>query len=214
MKFSGQQKHTLIAASIWVLCLLAIFPILTNALGTLWGYATAMAIYWGGLCWMAGQSLWVESIRASLFQKPQKLDWITFLLAAFPVATVLFVAFLPRAANYSLVVFPLALIFALINGVIEELYWRGCCLNTFSDHWGKAAVFSVGLFTCWHFALVFAKGMEYEGGAFSLIAGAAVMGAVWTVLALRTQSLWPSTISHVVMNFFAFTGLIQTNFLA
>ena len=105
----------------------------------------------------------------------------------------------------------LSAIFALINATSEELFWRGAFLK----HFQKDARFAVGFpllfFTLWHIALVQIPGVQIQGGAISLLGGAAAMGLIWGWLSWSTRSIYLSTLSHFGVNFFAFTGVILAN---
>ena len=68
-------------------------------------------------------------------------------------------------------------------------------------------------FTCWHFALLFAKGVSYHGGALALVGGAGMMGAIWGYVMFKTKNIKVTICAHIITNFFAFSQLIYVNFL-
>lgn len=214
MQLSHLQKRILVWTCVWIVCLVVVFPVLTLNFGKTWGFLIAISIYWIGMCLATGWALFGQGHFSQFYRRPQKLDWLSLFLAGFPIVMVLFAAFLPGVANYTPTILLLALVFAIINGTLEEYFWRGGMLSVFSDHKGLAVLFAVGLFTSWHVALALAHGIEYQGGAVNLIGGAAFLGAIWTFLTLRSRSLMLSTISHISVNFLAFSGLIQTNYFS
>ena len=61
-----------------------------------------------------------------------------------------------------------------------------------------------------HFAFL-RLGLDYQGGALALVGGAAVMGALWTVVAVKTESVRPSIVAHQLVNTLAFSSLFTNN---
>lgn len=101
---------------------------------------------------------------------------------------------------------------ALIKGFSEEFFWRGAYLELGR---GNLVFQSLGvlLFGLWHVPLMFAQGVDYQGGSAALVFGAWALGAFWAVVASRTDGIgWP-IVAHIVSNIFAFTGVIALNFV-
>lgn len=98
---------------------------------------------------------------------------------------------------------------ALFNGTMEEVFWRGITLSEYDESPSLLAASSV-LFAVFHFAFLFLP-LTYQGGAANLIGGSAVMGVIWLLVTKFTKNLWFALAAHVVVNFFAFTGLFVDN---
>lgn len=103
------------------------------------------------------------------------------------------------------------LIYAILNGSIEELFWRGTFHNIYGSDRVRSYLLPTILFTCWHFSLLFANGMSYHGGALALVGGAGVMGLIWGLTMYKTRNIKLVIVAHVMSNFFAFSQLLYEN---
>jgi membrane protease YdiL (CAAX protease family) len=107
----------------------------------------------------------------------------------------------------------LAFSFALINGVLEELFWRGAYNAVFPDRFLLGYIYPTIFFGAWHLAPELAKPNPLPGGALSFIGGTLFMGFIWGWIAWRTRSILLTTISHVLTNFLGFVGFIYVNWI-
>lgn len=196
--------------------MLILIPLLTNVLGTTAGYIIGFCIYWFIFC--IPVSLYLSHgfgyIRGIYFQKsnlPIATKLIYYVLAFIPCLGTLFAVFIEIAPKAGFKVLLLALGFALINGTIEEMFWRGLFNKVFTKNIFLSFVFPSIFFGIWHIALFMAKGITYQGGFSSLVGGAFIMGLLWGFIAYKTKSIKIVTIAHVIVNFTAFTGLIYQN---
>ncbi|MEJ8561489.1 CPBP family glutamic-type intramembrane protease [Yoonia sp. GPGPB17] len=98
---------------------------------------------------------------------------------------------------------------ALMNGTLEEVFWRGTVL--LDDATPAQQIGQLGLFTGWHVALLFATGVVVTGGAAGVLGGAAIGGALWTLARVQTGSIGFGAICHVALNLVAFTELATHN---
>lgn len=108
----------------------------------------------------------------------------------------------------------IAFFFALINGTLEEMFWRGVFNRVFYNKILLAYIYPTIFFGIWHIALYYAKGIEYQGGFASLVGGSFFMGILWGWIAYKTKSIKVIATAHVITNFFAFTGMIFENWFA
>ena len=133
------------------------------------------------------------------------------LIAFLPVLPVCIIAFIPVIKAGAIVSIIIAFFYAVLNGFIEELFWRGLFNKAFDDNIIFAFIYPVIMFAGWHIALTLVKGMTYTGGNISLLAGASFMGVLWGFVAYKTKSVRYTTVAHIITNFFAFSGLIYEN---
>lgn len=209
------KKYMLLISSLLMLPLtFVLFQLTTSLLGTKWGYVTGFLGYWAyclltawlasGLNWNALKGLWNRQ-RGGKYA-----TWIG--LAAFiPVFGVFFVSFLPNVENLTLSAGILLVFMALLNGSIEELYWRGLYLLEYPDNTRIGFIFSWLIFGAWHVSLWFARGMIYKDGFFALVGGAYGLGLIWTWVARSNGNLKSVIPAHVLVNLFAFTALFVDN---
>jgi membrane protease YdiL (CAAX protease family) len=100
---------------------------------------------------------------------------------------------------------------AVLNGSIEEFYWRGLYLLEYRENARIGFFLSSLLFGAWHFSVWFARGMLYKDGMPALVGGAYVMGLLWTWVARSQGNIRAVLPAHVLVNLFAFTGLFVDN---
>ncbi len=132
-------------------------------------------------------------------------------LAFIPCVGTLFAVFIPKITFIPIQVFGIAFLFAFINGIAEELFWRGVFVSTFPNSSLKGYILPTLLFGLWHIALYVLKDMKYQGGFAALVGGAAFFGFLWGFIAYKTKSVKVVTIAHIITNFFAFSGMIYDN---
>jgi len=131
---------------------------------------------------------------------------LTFL----PVAGVFFVKFLPNIHLIDVRITTLVLINSVINGFIEELYWRGLFLVKFKKNNSVGLWLASFLFAAWHISLYSISEVSF-GGFFALVGGAFLLGALWSYCSRKLDNIIFSLIAHILLNIFAFTGLYLEN---
>lgn len=141
-------------------------------------------------------------------EKKSLLLYISFI----PAVATFFVAFLPTLSQMTGNLLALTVVYAIINGTLEELFWRYTFNKVFDGKLVFSYVIPTIIFTCWHFALVFANGITYHGGMVALVGGAGFMGALWGFVMYKTRNIKVLVLAHVCTNFFAFSQLIVQNF--
>lgn len=209
------KKRTLLVSSLILLPFTFILlQITTFTLGPKWGYVTGFIGYWiyclltaalmAGSDWNYFRAMW-DQHREVKYEK-----WIGF--AAFiPVLGVFFVSFLPNASKLTISTGALLIFMAVLNGSIEEFYWRGLYLLEYRDNVPIGFFLSTLLFGAWHFSVWSARGIVYKDGIVALIGGAYVMGLLWAWVARSQGNIRAVVFAHVLVNLFAFTSLFVDN---
>jgi membrane protease YdiL (CAAX protease family) len=103
----------------------------------------------------------------------------------------------------------LALLVALFNGFIEEVFWRGLSIANAQGSL-VLVLLSTLLFGVYHFSFLVLD-IVYQGRAAALVGGALVMGLLWMFVARRAGSIRTSILAHQVVNLLAFTSLFVQN---
>lgn len=129
-----------------------------------------------------------------------------------PVAGVFFVAFIPNMVDLSFANALIIIIISVINGTVEEFYWRGLYLKIFRNNDFVGIILSSILFASWHISLWILNDITYHGGFPALVGGAFFMGLIWSYVTRKTGNIFYCTIAHILVNIFAFTGLFVNNF--
>jgi membrane protease YdiL (CAAX protease family) len=123
------------------------------------------------------------------------------------------VSFLPYFREAGIGTILLALVFALINGTLEELLWRGALIATYPKKIWIGYIYPTLFFSAWHIAPELILPNPLSGGALSFICGALVMGFAWGWIAWRSRSILLTTVAHILTNFFGFVGFIYLNWI-
>jgi hypothetical protein len=100
---------------------------------------------------------------------------------------------------------------SIVNGTIEEIYWRGLYLRVFKENHYFILIVSPLLFALMHGSFLAIKGMAYHGGVSALVGGALFMGLLWSFVSFKLNSIRYCIVGHVLVNVFAFTGLFVEN---
>lgn len=209
------QKRLLLTSSLLMVPFtFGLFQLTTWYFGPKWGYIAGFAGYWA-YCLLAA---WLVSGADPNYFKRMwneqsgnySAKWFS-LLAFIPVFGVFFFSFLPNAAELTLSTTLLLVIVVLLNGSIEEVYWRGLYLLEFPNNAPVGFIFSWLLFGAWHISLWFARGVVYADGLLALVGGAYGLGLIWTWVARTNRNLCAVVPAHILVNLFAFTALFVSN---
>lgn len=204
------KKHLLLSLLILPVTFAA-FLLLPQVLGKTGGYLASFSIYWL-YCLLHGLQLKGGNL-AGLYAWPSltKQNVLLLFLCFVPVLGAFFAAFLPVFQHLHLTFYLLLTAAALVNGFVEEFYWRGAFISRFQQHFRLAFVFPTVLFGLWHISVYAAYGITYQGGFLPLVGGAFLMGCLWGYAAYKQQHVLAPTIAHILTNFFAFAGLLVEN---
>jgi membrane protease YdiL (CAAX protease family) len=181
------------------------FRFLTGAFVPLWGYALGLCLYWAFLATTLALST-TPADRAQMLTARPAGRVITG-LCILPVFVMGMVGMGSLGALPSILLVGIA-VAAIVNGFLEELFWRGALVP---DPTPPQAALAVLLFTSWHVALLFAHDITLMGGPFTLLLGAAFLGTIWMAARLHTGSVGLSALSHAGVNLFAFILLAADN---
>jgi len=190
------------------------FRTFARLMGARAGYLGGYIVYW--IIWCGAVPLWILGGNGilNLFRNPSSpfgqpaLMGILFL--ALPVLLVLFTVFpqLVRQVTVPIVIFSALL--ALVNGVAEEILWRGLYANVFAHHFLFGYLYPALGFAVWHFAPQSIYQREQPGGTAAFVWGALFVGLCWGWVAWSTESILWTTASHVIMDFLGFGALIYS----
>jgi uncharacterized protein len=214
-EFMQTKKHILLVSSLVLLPFtFGWFQLTTSILGPKWGYIAGFLGYWTycvGTAWLLSGGKWSYFKEMWTQERGGKYaKWIS--LAAFiPVLGVFFVSFLPNVSKLTVSTGVLLIFTVLLNGVIEELYWRGLYLREYPNDTRVGFLISLLLFGAWHVSLWFARGVVYKDGFLALVGGAYGLGLIWTWVARSNGNLRAVIPSHILVNLFALTALFVDN---
>ncbi len=212
-----KQSIRFLAPPLIVLSNIVIFQLCKLWWGATWGYLIGFFYYW--MCWCILFSIWFIGFRnvKNLYHLgmcfiTNRLWVILPLLLIFPIVT-LMLSFLPYFNEAGITVILLALVFALINGTLEELLWRGALIAAYPTNTWVDYIYPTFFFGAWHIAPELVLPNPLSGGLLSFIGGALVMGFTWGWIAWCSYSILLTTFAHVLTNFFGFVGFIYLNWI-
>ncbi len=185
-----------------------LFSFLSNTYGKTVGYFLPYAIYL--MILLCGSTIFTKK-KCENSSHTSNNKHIYYVLAFVPAIATFLVAFLPTVNYIKFDLLLVLLIYSVLNGFLEELFWRFTFNRRFENDIVGACIIPTVIFSCWHFALLFATGVSYHGGAFALVGGATVMGAIWGIVMFKTKNIKVVISAHVLTNFFAFSQLLYQN---
>ena len=204
----GSGTRTLLfGAPALVALLIASAPMLGRFLNSLFAILAISTIYWI-VCWgLALKAVPLGRLR-SMYEVPINRRPLELLLTWVPVVATFSIVFLHAAPHLPARILAAIALVALVNGVTEELFWRGGFVVASPGDIRLAYFYPTILFAAWHFALALVPGVVYHGGVPALVGGAAAMGLGWGWVVWKTRDIRSVTVAHVLTNTFAFSGLV------
>jgi membrane protease YdiL (CAAX protease family) len=178
---------------------------LARRVGPKRGYLAGFLFYW--MVWCLLLSWWALGIGgfARVFRNVSprfgSAMWLGPLLLLIPLMLGYGYAF-PRAikgAGWKIIL--LSALIALVNGMLEELLWRGAYISIFPHNWLLAYLYPAIGFAVWHFAPQSIVPSSAPGGNLVLVIVAGLVGLMWGWVALQTGSILWTTISHILFDF-------------
>lgn len=205
------QRLLLLSPIVLVGSMYAVFQAATAALGTQRGFVTGFLIYWA--VWGVAIPLWFvgrEGLVDLLRPVRARLTPATIAaLVALGLPVLIGFLFVFPALSYSadrlLLVFA---VYALVNGVLEEVYWRGLFVRAFPRDGLCGFLYPAAGFGAWHLVVLSMSGPWPPVAPQYAFMLAAVLSLLYAwVVALTGSIRWP-VVSHVLLNLSGMGALI------
>jgi len=190
--------------------MLVVFKLTTLLYGIRQGYFAGFIVYWAYCALFSIILLEKSQFIKILSLKSLSAKGVYIALAFLPVAGVFFIKYLPNFPLLDTRLTTLVLVNSVINGFLEELYWHGLFLVNFKKNIWVGFWLSSFLFAAWHIAL-YSISEIYFGGFYALVGGAFLLGMLWSYSSRKLGSILFPLIAHILLNYFAFTGLYLEN---
>lgn len=193
-RMDRKQTIAVVALPVLTIMMTGVYQAAKHLLGAELAWYAGFWVYWPVWCllypwWMIG---WRK--MRDLFQH-RRLKAYGWFLMVFPPMMAFIGVFLfkqeQRAAS-GIIVY---ILMSFANGTLEEILWRGVYTTLFPDNkiWG--VTWPTLWFALWHFA---PGSISPLTGVWTLMAGAAVFGACWGLLAMKTGTIRYSAVSHTL----------------
>jgi len=185
-----------------------IFLLLSFSLQGLMSFIAPFCIYWLLLIisffYLKSNQKIISSFQ-ELFKKSQNA--LASITGYIPAILVLAVTIIPLTNELNFRLLTIAIVIGLINGFLEEVFWRGSIYNIKNK---SVLILSTVLFALNHCGFLFLN-IKYQGGAANLIGGPLLMGFIWLYAAKKNRSLTHVIIAHQIVNIFAFYSTFIIN---
>lgn len=190
------RKQLLAVAALPTLALtmIPVFRLLARWLGPRRAWYAGFLVYWPVWCmvfplWLVGS----QKLRALLqFRRPQAVEWFIMIVPALLAFVGRYALDKPqRSAREKAIL----VCMAFMNGIGEEVLWRGVYVALFPDSRFWGAVWPTLWFALWHYA---PGSVSPLTDVRPLMIGAGVLGACLSWLALKTQSIRSAAVAHTL----------------
>jgi membrane protease YdiL (CAAX protease family) len=191
------RRAAVLAAPVAVpVSMAAVFAGLRRGLPPRAAYGTGFGLYWLGWCaafpcWVAGGRGALRLLRAGRRPGPAEAA-----LLAVPVAGAVATELWPRRRDVDLPVAAVAVGSAVVNAVGEELLWRALPQAVLPGRPLLGGAWPLAGFALWHLAPQLV--LPSARGRWPFLAGAALVGAVSTVVAARTGGVRAVLVPHAL----------------
>mgnify|MGYP000986881018 CR=1 FL=1 len=202
------SKRTLISQTVLIVINTLIFFVLSSFLHGLLSFIVPFCIYWLLLLLSIYLLKNKQSIIPSFRELLQKnRNALSIIIGYIPAILVIAVTIIPLKNEINIRLLTIAILIGLINGFIEEIFWRG---SVYKNQNKLLSILSTALFAINHVGFLFLNIM-YQGGAVNLIGGPLIMGFIWVYAAKKSSSLTHVIIAHQIVNTFAFYSTFCNN---
>lgn len=189
----------------------AAFQFGVSYLGPVKGYLAAFVMYWTVWCLAVPTALLGPAGVTRLFSRPQglpsrrrrtplsktlALTALTWAPPAFALATIF-----PKAVSRDPRTLAISLLLSLVNGVAEEVLWRGLFLRALPSKSPLSWLFTSLMYGLWHVAPCAIFPDPGPGGNAGLVVAASGIGALWGFAAVTNGHIGATALAHVALNF-------------
>jgi membrane protease YdiL (CAAX protease family) len=190
-----------------------VFRLLSKRLGNEKGYLLGFLFYWIAWCLLVPLILLGTDGFFSLFVDQTPLLSRPNQLAAVLLIFITLITFFMYGKDF--IKAPLTLILiaiptATINGICEEILWRGLYIKTFPENFWLAILFPAIGFALWHLVplQVFS-----EGSKIWFVFSTFFLGLAYGFIAYKIGSAKWTTISHSLNGILALSGMLAPSIL-
>jgi membrane protease YdiL (CAAX protease family) len=174
------------------------------------GYLLGFLFYWSVWCLIVPLLLIGPQRLIDLFRDaPNRWGdpaWLGFICLVLPVVGG-YAYFFPSARRSAMWPIILAsLVQAIVNGVCEEVLWRGTYISIFPGQWLPGVIYPAIGFGLWHLSPQSIFPHTGSGGKYTFAISAIFLGLAYGWVALSTDAILWISISHTLMDFAGMGG--------
>ena len=208
--FTKIQTGLLITPPVLLATTYIVYGLLAELLGSVNGYLGGFLFYWIIWCSLFPIVLIEPKKITKMFrhanQRFGKPSWVGALFLAGPIVAPLFTMFLPQIGEVSLSIILVSALFAIINGTMEEVLWRGTFITAFPNSWLWSYLYPSIWFGYWHLSPQVIFPSQMPGGAFAFATMSIFMGLTFGWVANKSNSIRWTTLAHILTDFMGLAG--------
>jgi len=213
LRLIARHYAVLLLPLVLVLSAYWVFTSLSRQFGREIGYLLGFLFYWMFWCLLVPFLLLGKQGFASLFVDKTSLlsppNWLAAVLWAFITLVTIFMygrEFLRAPLNLIFVAIPAA----TLNGLCEEILWRGLYTRMFPENIWLAILFPAVGFALWHLVPL---SVFSDGNKWAFILSTFFLGLAYGFIAYRTGSVTWTAISHSLNGILALSGMLAPSIL-
>jgi CAAX protease family protein len=210
---SLNQYALLVLPLILIPSAVLVFNLSSKRLGKEAGYLLGFLFYWIVWCLLLplillGKDgfLFLFVDMTPLFSGPNWLATVLFVVITLVSLVMYGKGFLRASLTLILVVIPMA----TINGICEELLWRGLYVQTFPDNFWLAILFPALAFALWHLVPLQISSNENK---LAFVLSTFFLGLAYGWIAYKTDSAKWTAISHSLNGILALSGFLAPSLI-
>lgn len=199
MNIPSSQKTALLILPILLIPSTAlVFVFSAKWWGKDFGYLLGFLFYWAFWCLLVPATLLKKEGMASLFAEEnplfRKSNWLPAALLILIVVITIIMYPPTRLLASSMELLIIAIPIAIINGICEEILWRGLYVKVFRANWVLGVIYpSIG-FALWHISPQLI--VPAETGIWPFVLSTFFLGIGYGWISYRTGSIKWNAISH------------------
>ncbi|HEY76302.1 MAG TPA: CPBP family intramembrane metalloprotease [Thermoflexia bacterium] len=203
-QFLPSQIVLVVAPPVLVATTYLVFRYSAARLGPARGYLVGFLFYWTVWCLLIPLlTVGPEGIRR-MFSPPEptfgRPGWLGVFLLVGPPLFMYLTVFPREIGSAGLTVAIYSALYAVVNGTMEEILWRGTFVTAFSGSWLWGYLYPAVWFGLWHLSPQAVEPSE-PGGAVGFALLSILLGLAWGWVARTSGSIRWTVVAHVLLNF-------------
>jgi uncharacterized protein len=209
----GKRRTVLLAPLVLIASMYMVFEVDVAWLGPTRGYMAAFALYW--IAWGFALPIWLLGLDGfvDLFAPGKGNRWGLPSMTALPLLAApalfgfLFVFPTSFPAADTRVLLAIAG-YAIVNGVLEEAFWRGLFVRAFPNDRLYGVLYPALAFALWQLVPMTKSPSAIPAGAAAVVGTGLITGLLFGWVAWRTGSVRWTAMAHSAMNLSGIGALV------
>jgi membrane protease YdiL (CAAX protease family) len=212
--FAWRGAALILMPPVLFLSMLVAFTAAEAVFGPRLGYYAGFVFYWAVWCVLFPLLLLGHERVMALFRPPVggaalgRPAWVGLAALLLPPLVGFGLVFPPAATNATLQLIVASALIGFINGIGEEVLWRGLYAEVFPGRVILGYLYPTLGFAAWHFVPLILFPNTHPGGRVAYVAAVAIWGLCYGWVAWRSGSIRWTSVSHTVLGFSWLSGRV------